>query len=114
MVAKFQVCLSFSPRNVVDMIHGYSAQGIFSFKKEKTRTLGAPCADRCGMGGMEDISSAHELMVFVNISHLFPMCALTEHFMLCQVENLLTPKDGRNTRHLLGAVPPFAPFDQIR
>lgn len=66
------------------------------------------------MGGVEDICAAHDLTVFVDISHLFPMCVLTEHFMLCQVENLLTPKDGRNTRPLLGAVPPFAPFDQLR
>ena len=39
-----------------------------------------------------DLSSAHELAAFVNISRLLPMCPFTEHLTLRQVENLLTPK----------------------
>lgn len=41
---------------------------------------------------MIDLSSAHELAAFVNISRLLPVCAFTEHLTLRQVEHLLTTK----------------------
>lgn len=43
-------------------------------------------------GWVIDLSSAHELAAFVNISRLLPVCAFTEHLTLRQVEHLLTTK----------------------
>lgn len=63
--------------------------------KETSGPTSGPSGTDAVMGTVEDISSAHELTAFVNISRLTHRNHFTECLPRCQVENLLTQIEAK-------------------